>query len=661
MKVNIERAIKSITEPIDFYQPLYEGIVNSFQADAKNIKIKFNTENSYVIGYSIEDDGEGFTNENIESYLELWSSHNIEKGALGSGRILCLKVFSNIIIESQTKNTTTNLGQKVNIDFNKNFKANTIDDINPVEQSSDKSYTITEFKNINADYTSKTKEELEPYNLENLQDKIFIKLLPLFIKLNREGTNFSFNIDGIDWLNKDNLAEKFKEHSFEEKSFIIKKDLSIYNKGNEDIKDEKEYKFTLLYRIVEDEKEELEQFYGASNRYIHAFKKGVKLDSLPKGQSGIFCLTSSYFDDKVKDSRNKFDIHETNPSKDAPVVFVEIKEELKKLLNQILITKFPETKKEFTARQEIVVEKFPHLSRYIKKIDSLTMSESDMLAQAEKEFIAETKKVRKEVEGFTSKIKEDKKKFDEKAYQEITRHFTLVGREQLADYIGYRQTIIDMLREVYKETSEDKHRFDEKDIHDLFMPQYTTSNTAFHYANNVWIFDDKFMSYNYSASEAVVAKVVSDVTGKPREEIESYQRDKKMDLVMFYSNPNHEWKDVLLIEFKRLNSNIDDKEKALNQLNRYPKYIIDNIDKVRSVFAYAIIDIDEEFEDSLKNIHGYTANAFGDKDNKVSSYYKYNPNVKAHINVVSFSQVLEDANKRNKVFLDILIQNFKLQ
>ena len=41
-----------------------------------------------------------------------------------------------------------------------------------------------------------------------------------------------------------------------------------------------------------------------------------------------------------------------------------------------------------------------------------------------------------------------------------------------------------------------------------------------------------------------------------------------------------------------------------------------------------------------------------------SAYYKYNPSVKAHINVVSFHQVLQDANKRNKVFLDILKENF---
>jgi CRISPR/Cas system CMR-associated protein Cmr5 small subunit len=382
------------------------------------------------------------------------------------------------------------------------------------------------------------------------------------------------------------------------------------------------------------------------------------LDSLPEGQSGIFCLTSPYLDDRVQDSRNKFKIHETNPSKDAPVVFVEIKDELRKLLNSILLEKFPETHKEFTDRQELAVEKFPHLSRYIKKIDSLTMSESEMLKQAEKEFIAETKLARKEVIQFTEKIKKDKN-FDEKAYQEITRHFTQVGQEQLADYIGYRQTIIDMLLEIHDETTKDGKRFDESDIHNLFMPQYKTSDTSFHYANNVWIFDDKFMSYNYAASDKTIAKIVSDVTGKSAEEILDFQRSKKSDLVMLYSNPEDEYKDVLIIEFKRLNDGIDGKEKALTQLKKYPYYIEQNIDNIRSIFAYTIIDIDEEFETTLTKIEGFHKNSFGDKENKISSFYKYNDEVKAHINVVSFKQIIEDANKRNKVFLDILIQNFK--
>lgn len=127
---------------------------------------------------------------------------------------------------------------------------------------------------------------------------------------------------------------------------------------------------------------------------------------------------------------------------------------------------------------------------------------------------------------------------------------------------------------------------------------------------------------------------------------------------MFYSNLENEYKDVLLIEFKKLDGSIDDKEKAINQINRYPRYIDENIEKIRSIFTYTILDIDKELIDGLTKEHGFIENAFGEEDNKISAYYKYNPSVKAHINVVSFHQVLQDANKRNKVFLDILKENF---
>lgn len=668
MKVNIERAIKSITEDIDFYQPLYEGIVNSYQADAKNIKINFQIEKNYTVGYSIEDDGEGFINDNIDSFLELWSDHKIEKGALGSGRILCLKVFDNIIISSQTKDIGNSIGQKVDINFSRNFAANTLEDINPIPTSSNKSFTRTEYKNINETYAASKyyNNTKEPFDIEKVKENIFIKLLPMFINFNETGKDFSITVSGTKWLDKNNLKEQFDKHQFKKEPFTIVKDLSVYDQENNDLKNEVSFNFTLLYRLTQDDLKQLEQFYGAADRYIHSFTKGVRLEKLPEGWSGIFCLTSKYLDDRVKDSRNRFNINETNASKDTPITFMEIKDELRKILNKILLEKFPETKKEFIERKQLAAEKFPHLSRYIKNIDNLTISESDILSQAEKEFNAEIKKVREEISKFTTAIKKDKKKFDEKAYEEITRHFTQVGREQLADYIGYRQTIIDMLLEIYDDSmNEAVLTPKEEDIHNLFMPQYKNSNNSFFYANNMWIFDDKFMSYNYSASDHTIEQIMVDVTGKPKNEIEEYQGGKKPDLVMFYSsdpeNKENQQYDVLLVEFKRLNNGIDSKEKALAQLKKYPYFIKENIERVRSIHTYTIIDIDDEFKTTLVKFEKFKEHAFGDKENKVSAYYRYDEESNAHTHVVSFLQVIQDANKRNKVFLDILIQNFKYE
>jgi len=234
--------------------------------------------------------------------------------------------------------------------------------------------------------------------------------------------------------------------------------------------------------------------------------------------------------------------------------------------------------------------------------------------------------------------------------------------EQLADYIGYRQTIIDMLLEIYDETSKKKTSFDEADIHNLFMPKGNTSKDLFTYANNVWIFDDKFMSYNYCASDKTIAKIVSDVTGKSVDEIIQHHKNQEPDLVMFYSDPEDEYKDVLLIEFKRLNNKLSEKKKAITQLQDYPMYIRKNIENIRSIFSYTIIDIDEPFREWLTNSQTFDEYSFGDSTNKISSYYKYVSGkdgvINAHLNVIEFFQVLKDADKRNKVFLDILKDNF---
>ena len=102
MFVNIKRAIKNIGK-VEFFQPLYEAIVNSFQAKAGTVKIDFETDKDDVImSYTIRDNGEGFTNENLKSYLTLWSDLKANIGGLGSGRLLCLKVFDNIHIDRKS-------------------------------------------------------------------------------------------------------------------------------------------------------------------------------------------------------------------------------------------------------------------------------------------------------------------------------------------------------------------------------------------------------------------------------------------------------------------------------------------------------------------------------------------------------------------------------
>ena len=660
MYVNIKRAIKNIGK-VDFFQPLYEAIVNSFQAKADKVEIFFEKDdNDFITLYSVQDNGEGFTDKNLESYLTLWSDLKADIGGLGSGRLLCLKVFDNIHIESQTKK------YKVEFNFNKDFNIINIDDFNKQNNISKNTYTITKFENINEDFLSEN--GMYHYNSREIKENIFIKLMPMFIKFKEENKDFQIYIDGNKWLDNKSLQKQFDDLNFETREFRIGKDLSKFEQNNDE-ENIIEYSFKLFYRLKETKKgnkDELIQFYGASDRFITSFPNGVKIEKLPNGWSGIFCLTSPYFEEnRVADSRNKFIIglgDNNSASKENPITFPEINQKLSIILEDILKEKFPKIEQEAKSIRKKLVDKFPHLLRYVKKIDGLTLSESQIQKKAEEAFYKETKKTREDVEKFTKNIK-DGKKFDEKKFKEITNHFTQTGVEQLADYIGYRQTIIEMLLEIYDDSVKKKISIDEADIHNLFMQKGKTSNNSSFHANNIWIFDDKFMSYTYSASDKQIAKIVSDVTGKSVEEVIAHHKQQEPDLVMFYSDREENNKDVLLIEFKKLNNKLSEKKKAITQLQDYPMYIRKNIDNIRSIFSYTIIDIDEPFIEWLTDSQDFDEYAFGDKQNKITSYYKYvsgkNGAINAHLNVIEFSQIIQDANKRNKIFLDILKQNFQ--
>lgn len=55
---------------------------------------------SSIHSFSIEDDGEGFTQKNIEAFSTLWTDNKRQIGCKGSGRFTWLSVFNIIQVDS---------------------------------------------------------------------------------------------------------------------------------------------------------------------------------------------------------------------------------------------------------------------------------------------------------------------------------------------------------------------------------------------------------------------------------------------------------------------------------------------------------------------------------------------------------------------------------
>jgi len=648
MKVNLEKAIENIKIDVGFFRPLYEAIVNSIQANATEINISFEIEKQghldLISGYTIKDNGHGFQYDDIDAFLTLWTEHNSDKGALGSGRVLCLKVFGNIIIESQTKNSPNKIGQKVNIDFNKKFSFNTVDEIDRIDSSSDKSYTITQYKNLTEIY----QEKKEPLNLEVLKREFFIELLPLFIEYNENNKDLTITLNGEDWINKNTLSKEFKEQEFKKVTLQVPS-----SKKN----DKTKYNFVLTYRIEKDSKNKINQFYGASFRKVKDFPGNTKIKRLPDNSSGIFCLSGDYLNDRVDDSRENFTLsfNENNASDAHPLLFRDINKKLTEEINKILKNEFSTIEEKLEIEKHKAIEEYPYLTQYIKKINKLGINKTDIVKMAHNEFEKKYKNTKKEIIDFTNKI-EKTKEFKKDRYIEITKEFTEVGQEQLAHYIAYRQTLIEMLFHVYEcNNDKTKESFNEDYIHNLIMPQKKIKFDNKHIIteNNFWLLDDKFMSFSYAASDVEIEKIVKSLSIEINDDTMDFFGDDRPDLMMLYSDETGKERDVVIVELKKVNISSYDRSKAVDQINLYADIVRETFDNINDIFVYAVVDLDHKLERILRT-RSFLPKAYTKDNHNMKSYYMYNPNNQSHVNILSFYHLISDANFRNKLFLDIL-------
>ena len=192
LSVTIDTAVKKLNKNITFFQPIFEAISNSLEAGAENITVTFEQENALpditpkIIGFSIQDDGIGFTETNRNAFCELWTTNKFDLGCKGFGRLTWLYVFNSVKITSFTGD------EVVNIVFNKDFSRDSI----KVEKSNNPQKTTITFSGITENIykqsdNKKHNKDLRPAaDLLVLKDTIEKHLLVKLSLLNENGKKF---------------------------------------------------------------------------------------------------------------------------------------------------------------------------------------------------------------------------------------------------------------------------------------------------------------------------------------------------------------------------------------------------------------------------------------------------------------------------------------
>lgn len=549
MKTDLTSAVKNYKKS-SIYDSINEALVNSIQAGATKIEVDFTLKSAneifsreFVSSVKIKDNGDGFNEGNRKSFLTYLSRHKEKQGCQGIGRLSYLKTFQKVHISSKQNR------ELVEFDFTTELSE---DKLKPKKITADTKETIIQMitpidkdgKPININY-----------DLEKTYSEIYNHLYP-FLFLYDKSCEIIIN------NNKRITSDDVKD--IEEVKFRITKTVN----GNDKSAD-----FILWYRFKQSDKPILDDFLCVNKRPTKRFShKPLQLKINEKESSQITFLLES---DWINQQANQFHDLEIEDESEENQIFPEISwKEVKKRLSievaNLLNKEFPELEADNNKKIEELKEKYPHYADYIENNNVGFVDEKQLLDNAYKQARIEEQKL----ESKNTSIEEVKK----------------CVSNDLIRYILHRQKIIEKLSEL----SSNKENL-EKTIHDLILKK---GLDGFDYSpvkieeNNIWLIDDKFMTYDYVASNKQIQTIL------PNCGLERDSQDAP-DIAIYVPDKDGV-KKMVLIELKKFTATDYENGKGVMQLRNYSKLITDS--GVSEAYLYLLAEMDnKDFRGQLED------------------------------------------------------------
>lgn len=259
-------------------------------------------------------------------------------------------------------------------------------------------------------------------------------------------------------------------------------------------------------------------------------------------------------------------------------------------------------------------------------------------------------------------IEKAKKRFDKAKEKVLTtagkdsytdtelREAIELTQNELVSYINDRAQVLERLRVLV-----DKKERVEEVIHNLFMEKHTDDDFFCVGKNNLWLIDDRFTTYSYAASDKRIKDVLSAID-ETNDDIDIL--DDRPDLSLFFShNPNDaESLKAIMVEIKPFDFSAKPDRKKFFGVQQVADYVraFKKKEKIEEIFGFVITDIDEKLAERLEN------DAYIPLFSKeLPIFHRFYPDG-ISIYVISAKTLIADAEARNKVFLDIIRKQSRL-
>lgn len=651
--------IKSDSTP---YSPIIEAVTNSIDAINESEKtdgrIDITIEREVllpnittdelpdIISIQVSDNGVGFNEKNRESFDTIYSPKKKAIGGKGFGRFFYLKHFSSAAVESyyvhdgQLKRRTFDFGQEYSVVVNER-----VHDIQDHDTG-----TVLNLKNIR-----QGKFDKDP---ELFAHRILEQLLSYFVDDTYKCPEIVIH-DGE--LEKPIILN----------SLIGETDdslIRLYDTGKFQLSDVNfRYKLFKLYkmrtqksRIVLTARNQSvidTMLDGSVPEFSSDFEEEFTDASGKKSTRNFiirFYVQSEYLDENVTTERDNFTFNDKNNQTTIfPVSVDNIEKAVAKVAKEKFSNEFMLRFEKKKKRYENYAEQNVWYKAYVEDLDieslKATPTNDELESIMHKTKFEKDLAIKRKIADLTSGIATNQDA--EAAADEIIKEAKQASVSDLAQYVAFRKSILDLLENTIKLTSDGTYS-SEKEVHDIIFPTKSSTKETSYDGHNLWVLDERLTFTQHVSSDQNIFK------GKNND---------RPDVAAFhytvgYRDTNEKHSPVSIFEFKKPGRhdfvNASSKEDPFDQIKRYVQAIKDgNVKTIEGTqiligentpfYGYIVADSDKQIEQWLVREN------FKVLPDGQGWYYNHD-GLNLYIEYITWQKLIADAKVRHRKFFELL-------
>ncbi|WP_274872337.1 ATP-binding protein [Serratia marcescens] len=665
LQTNLKGRLRNTSLPKSHgLMPVFEAVVNSIHSieetnnttDGKIVlRINRTTQGSLdldaksqspIIGFTIIDNGCGFNEANFKSFETLDSDHKIDKGCRGVGRLMWLKVFGLVEVESHFFDVDGELKKRI---FRFDDKSG-VHGEKVLEATYQKPGTIIKLLDFDENFRKQV-----PAKGQSIANQLLEHVLWYFV---RQGSTPKILLEDADEVfDLDILLQEHMHAS----AFLE----TITIRGHQ-------FELThIKFRASVNKKHQLA--LCAANRLVKEESIQGKIPGLygkisdVSGEFTYTCyISSDYLNQHVRSERTSFDIAEDVEDMLNEVSFKDIREAVlirtKEYLQDVLAENVSAGRRRVDDFINNHAPRYRPIANYVAE-EFLIVDPEKSDKELELHLHAQWYEVERQLvsEGHDIMLPQNKEHVEE--YKErlgdYLRKAGDIKKSDLANYVSHRKVIIDLLQKSIERLEDGKYAREDM-IHELIMPMRKDSVEVFLDSCNLWLIDERLAFHNYLASDKTLNSMP--ITGN-----ESTKEPDLLSLRVF-DNPllvndqiSFPLAAITVIEIKRPMRNDmregEDKDpidQALSYLERIREGKV-TTKSGRPIpgnndipgYCYVLCDLTESMHRRCRRANlRITSDGMG--------YFGYNEPSHAYIEVISFDQLVKAARERNRAFFDKL-------